>query len=142
MKNLRFENLQPETQTALLADPLLSGENGALRVYVPSRRQIAPAADVVRFYCACVIACDPTPTATTAKRYSVTPRRVRQLTEKVRSGVEPFAVTIPDSAALQLIDQAKTTSALQDSLKSGSGSSGPDTTHAANDPENKKGVDQ
>jgi hypothetical protein len=109
-----------------LNDPLITSEQGALRVYVPSRRQIAPAADVVRFYCACVIASDPTPTASTAKRYGITPRRVRQLTEKVRSGVEPFPLTIPDSEALQLIDQAKSESALQDRLTSGSRSVDPD----------------
>ena len=126
MKNLRFENLKPETQTALLSDPLIASETGALRVYVPSRRQIAPAADVVRFYCACVIASDPTPTASTAKRYGITPRRVRQLTEKVRAGVEPFPLTIPDSEALQLIDQAKNESALDQQLhRSGSRSVDP-----------------
>lgn len=126
MKNLHFKNLKPETQAALLSDPLIASEQGALRVYVPSRRQIAPAVDVVRFYCACVIASDPTPTASTAKRYGITPRRVRQLTEKVRAGVEPFPLEIPDSDALQLIDQAKSESALQDRLTSGSRSVDPD----------------
>ena len=126
MINLHFKNLKPETQTALLNDPLIASEMGALRVYVPSRRQTAPAGDVVRFYCACVIASDPTPTATTAKRYEITPRRVRQLTEKVRAGVEPFPLTIPDSEALQLIDQAKSESALQDRLTSGSRSVDPE----------------
>ena len=126
MKNLRFENLKPETQTALLSDPLIASETGALRVYVPSRRQIAPALDVVRFYCACVIASDPTPTASTAKRYGITPRRGRQLTEKGRAGVEPFPLTIPDSEALQLIDQAKNESALDQQLhRSGSRSVDP-----------------
>ena len=126
MKNLHFKNLKPDTQAALLSDPLIASEQGALRVYVPSRRQIAPAADVVRFYCACVIASDPTPTATTAKRYGITPRRVRQLTEKVRAGVEPFPLEIPDSGAMQLIDQAKSESALRDQLTSGSRSVDPE----------------
>ena len=120
MKNLRFENLQPETQTALLNDPLIASEPGALRLYVPTRRKNTPAADVVRFYCACVIACDPTPTATTAKRYGITPRRVRQLTERVRSGAVDFAVPIPDSKALESIRQAETASALSEQLTSGS----------------------
>ena len=119
MKNLHFKNLKPDTQAALLNDPLIASETGALRVYVPSRRQVAPALDVVRFYCACVITSDPTPTATTAKRYGITPRRVRQLTEKVRAGVEPFPLEIPDSDAMQLIDQAKNESALRDQLTSG-----------------------
>ena len=126
MKNLHFKNLKPSTQTALLNDPLMASETGALRVYVPSRRQTAPAVDVVRFYCACVIASDPTPTASTAKRYGITPRRVRQLTEKVRAGVEPFPLEIPDSDAMQLIDQAKSESALQDRLTSGSRSVDPE----------------
>jgi len=126
LKNLHFKNLKPSTQTALLNDPLIASEAGALRVYVPSRRQIAPAVDVVRFYCACVIASDPTPTATTAKRYSITPRRVRQLTEKVRAGVEPFPLEIPDSDAMQLIEQAKSESALDQQLhRSGSRSVDP-----------------
>jgi len=120
LKNLHFKKLKPETQTALLNDPLIASETGALRVYVPSRRQIAPAVDVVRFYCACVIASDPTPTASTAKRYGITPRRVRQLTEKVRAGAEPFPLAIPDSDAMQLIDQAKSESALDQQLESGS----------------------
>ena len=126
MINLHFKNLKPDTQAALLNDPLIASETGALRVYVPSRRQVAPALDVVRFYCACVIASDPTPTASTAKRYGITPRRVRQLTEKVRAGVEPFPLEIPDSDAMQLIDQAKSESALQDRLTSGSRSVDPD----------------
>lgn len=125
MKNLRFENLQPETQTALLNDPLISSETGALRLYVPTRRKNTPAADVVRFYCACVIACDPAPTATTAKRYGITPRRVRQLTERVRSGAVDFAVPIPDSQALESIRQAETSSALSEQLQSGSRVSDP-----------------
>ena len=120
MKNLRFENLQPETQTALLNDPLIASETGALRLYVPTRRKNTPAADVVRFYCDCVVACDPTPTATTAKRYGITPRRVRQLTERVRSGAVDFAVPIPDSQALESIRQAEQASALSEQLTSGS----------------------
>jgi len=127
LKNLHFKNLKPDTQAALLNDPLIASEQGALRVYVPSRRQIAPAVDVVRFYCACVIASDPTPTASTAKRYEITPRRVRQLTEKVRAGAEPFPLTIPDSDAMQLIDQAKSESALDQQLqRSGSRSVDPE----------------
>lgn len=117
MKNLRFEGLQPETQAALLRDPLITEQEGALRVYIPSRRKPAPAAEVVRFYCACVVACDPTPSATTAKRYGVTARRVRQLTEKVRAGAEPFPVDLPDSEALKMIEEAKLTSALSVQLK-------------------------
>jgi len=129
MKNLRFEGLQPETQAALLRDPLITEQEGALRVYIPSRRKPAPAAEVVRFYCACVIASDPTPTASTAKRYGVTPRRVRQLTEKVRAGVEPFPFTIPDSDAMQWIDQAKSESALDQQLhRSGSRSVDPENS--------------
>ena len=145
MKNLRFENLQPATQTALLDDPLLSGENGALRVYIPTRRKPADAGAVVRFYCVCVIALDPTPTATTAKRFGVTPRRVRQLTQGVRDGSAPFTASMPDSEALQAIKQSESASALSEALNAsrrGSTISDPDAADLVCDPENKKGGDQ
>jgi len=145
LKNLRFENLQPATQTALLEDPLLSGENGALRIYIPTRRKPADADAVVRFYCACLIALEPTPTATTAKRFGVTPRRVRQLTQGVRDGSAPFTASLPDSEALQAIKQSESASALSEALNAsrrGSTISDPDAADLVCDPEKKKGDDQ
>lgn len=120
MKTLKFGDLKPETREALLKDPLLAEQEGAVRLYVPTRRKPAPADDVVQFYCARVAIGDETPTATTAERYGVTARRVRQLTEGVRSGAEPFPVMLPDSEAFAMIKQAETASALRSQLESGS----------------------
>ncbi len=117
MKNLPFEKLQHSTQQALLNDPAVMLEPGALRVYVPSRRKHTDAGAVRALYCERIAKGDPTPTETTAQRFNVTRRRVRQLTQGIREGGEPFTAPLSDSPGMTAIRQATEASALNDALK-------------------------
>jgi len=104
MKNIKLSDLNPATRKALRADPAVIAAGEPLRVYVPHAAPVADPDAVKGVWCFLVSTLTRGPTTATAQRFNITARRVRQLTESLRNGSEPWRGALARPVDLDQLD--------------------------------------